>query len=184
MANCILMVTCKDQKGILANVTNFIYHHNGNIINLEQHTDTKSKLFFMRLEWALTKFRIQKSEIKYRLNSLFQDVGIQVFENKLWFSEDKLRLAIFVSKYQHCLYDLLLRNQSGELDCKIPLIVSNHSDASNVAKHFGVNFVEIPISADTKVDAEQKQLELLAKNEIDFLVLASSMQILSGKFLK
>ena len=183
MANCILMVTCKDQKGILANVTNFIYHHNGNIINLEQHTDTKSKLFFMRLEWSLTKFRIQKSEIKYRLNSLFQDVGIQVFENKLWFSEDKLRLAIFVSKYQHCLYDLLLRNQSGELDCKIPLIVSNHSDASNAAKHFGVKFVEIPISADTKVDAEQKQLELLAKNEIDFIVLARYMQILSGKFV-
>ena len=133
MANCILMVTCKDQEGILANVTNFIYHHNGNIINLEQHTDTKSKLFFMRLEWSLTKFRIQDSEIECRLNNLFQDVGIQVFESQLWFSENKLRLAVFVSKYQHCLYDLLLRNQSGELDCEIPLVVSNHSDASYVA---------------------------------------------------
>ena len=126
------MLTCKDQKGILANITNFIYQHDGNIINLEQHTDTKSKLFFMRLEWSLTRFRIQSDQIVFQLKNLFQEVGIQVIEKQLLFSQHKLRLAIFVSKYEHCLYDLLLRNQSGELSCQIPLIVSNHDHGDAV----------------------------------------------------
>ncbi len=183
MANCILMLTCKDQKGILANITNFIYQHDGNIINLEQHTDTKSKLFFMRLEWSLIRFRIQSDQIVFQLKNLFQEVGIQVIEKQLLFSQHKLRLAIFVSRYEHCLYDLLLRNQSGELSCQIPLIVSNHDQAHRVAEHFGIQFVQIPISADNKANAEKKQLQVLTENKIDFIVLARYMQILSSDFV-
>ena len=177
------MLTCKDQKGIVASITNFIYRYNGNIINLEQHTDTESQLFFMRLEWSLKGFCIQRDQILSEFANLIQQVNIEVMKQELFFSQYKLNLAIFVSKYEHCLYDLLLRNQSGELNCQIPLIISNHANACMVADHFGINFVVIPITASTKDKAEARQLQLLADYQIDFLVLARYMQILSADFV-
>ena len=182
MKTAILNITCKDRKGLVAGVTDFVYRNNGNIIELDQYTDHAAKLFFMRLQWDLRGFRIGRDELPDRLSKLAGKIGF-ARSWELFFSDVKTRMAVFVSKYSHCLYDLLLRHRSGELDCDIPLIVSNHGDLQHIADAFDIDYIHVPAAKDNKERAEREQLRLLTEYEIDFVVLARYMQVLSGTFV-
>lgn len=178
----ILKIHCPDQSGIVARVTDFINLHHGNIVEVDQHVDREDNLFFMRVVWDLSNFNLPKSEI----DSTFSKFLGEPYQMKytLNFSDEKPRMAIFVSKAAHCLYDLLARYQTGEYKVDVPVIISNHTTLEPVAKQFGIDFVHIPITAETKSEQEKKQLEVLKKYKIDFAVLARYMQVLSAEFIK
>lgn len=182
MKTATLNITCRDRKGLVAGATDFLYRNSGNIVALDQFVDEAAKLFFMRLEWDLKGFKIARGDLPDAIDKLGQPMG---YSQKwdLYFSDVKQRMAIFVSKQPHCLYDLLLRHQSGELDCEIPLIVSNHTDCEPIARSFGVEFARVPIDKTRKAKGEAMQLALLDEHGVDFIVLARYMQILSPKFL-
>lgn len=177
----IIRMHCPDQRGIVARITDFIYRNNGNIVALDQHTDRDDKRFFMRVEWELDGFSLTKDQISAAFE---HSIAIPCkMKWKIHFSEQIPKMAIFVSKMSHCLYDLLARHQGGEINVEIPLIVSNHKDLEEVVKKFGIKFVHIPINADNKVEQEKKELEVLKEHNIDFIVLARYMQILSADFV-
>jgi formyltetrahydrofolate deformylase len=180
--SAILLIHCKDQSGIVNAVTNFIFSNNGNILKLDQHVDIEAQLFFMRIEWDLDGFKINAEEI----DNLFVSQVSERF-NMQWqlsFSDDMPRMALFVSKLPHCFYDILARHESGEWRVEIPLIISNHPDMEMVAKRFGIDYYCLPITAENKQQQEAKQLELMDKYNIDFVVLARYMQILSENFIE
>ena len=175
----ILLIHCPDQPGLVRCVADFIYENGGNIVHLDQHTDGEAGVFFMRVEWQLDGFRIPREDVA----RVFQYVAEpRQMKWSLNFSDDKHRLALFVSKDQHCLYDLLARNDAGELGAEISLVVSNHELLRPVADRFGIPFHVFPITAANKAEQEAKQLALLAENQIDTVVLARYMQILSDNF--
>jgi formyltetrahydrofolate deformylase len=177
-----LLIYCEDRSGIIAAVTDFIHAHEGNIIYLDQYVDAEEKIFFMRIEWDLQTFVISPDKIE----TLFKE-GLAKKYNinyRLSFSVEKLRMAFFVSKLPHCLYDIVSRCQSGEWAIDIPLIISNHKELEPVAKSFGIDYHYIPITPENKPEQEAKQVELLKKNNVDFIVLARYMQILSESFIK
>lgn len=180
--SAILLIHCPDQKGIVLAVTEFIFGNSGNVISLDQHVDHENGAFFMRVQWQLEGFQITKDKIAARFETL---VGSKFeIEYNLYFSGQKPKMALFVSKYPHCMYDLLSRHQTGDLKVDIPLIISNHPDLESDAKRFGIDFHCLPVTKDNKAEQEAKQMELLAKYEIDFAVLARYMQILSSEFVK
>jgi formyltetrahydrofolate deformylase len=177
----ILKIHCPDQSGIVARVTDFINLHHGNIIDIDQHVDHGDNLFFMRVEWELSNFTLSKEE----LSATFEKFLGEPYQMK-WtinFSEEVPRMALFVSKAAHCLYDLLARYQTGEYKVEIPVIISNHTMLEPVAKQFGIDFVHIPITAETKAEQEKKEIEVLEKYKVDFVVLARYMQVLSEDFI-
>ncbi len=177
----ILLIHCLDKEGIIAAVTDFLFKNQGNIIDLEQHVDKDSKVFFMRVEWELNNFAIAKEKIEDYFETL---VGKQFQMNwKLHFSENIPRMAIFVSKASHCLYDILSRYQSKEWNVEIPLIISNHPNLAFIAERFGIEYHHIPITKENKAEQEVKHLELLKKHHIDLVVLARYMQIISDDFI-
>lgn len=180
MKKIIIQIHCKDQSGIIASVTNFIAKHNGNIVYIDQHVDREQDIFFMRTETEFETFSMEDFKSKFK-NEL-----ANTFEMKwgIYNAEDKPKMAIFVSKYDHCLYDILGRYRSGELHCELPLIISNHLDLKPTADYFNIPFYHIPVTKDAKEDAESKQLQLLEKYNVDFIVLARYMQIISGKFIE
>lgn len=182
MKTATLNITCRDQKGLVAGATGFLYKNSGNIVALDQFVDEAAKLFFMRLEWDLRGFKVKREKLPAEIEKMGRPKG---YSHKwdLYFSDVKQRMAIFVSKQSHCLYDLLLRHQSGELDCDIPLVVSNHTDCEPIARSFGVEFAHLPVGKVTKLRDEARQMALLDEHCIDFVVLARYMQILSPKFL-
>jgi len=180
-SSAILHIHCPDQKGIVASVTEFIYKNNGNILYLDQHVDATKKVFFMRIEWDLEKFAIPKTKIGEYFDTLIGKKYDMKF--KIYFSEQIPRMAIFVSKRPHCLYDILSRWKSGEIHVEIPLIVSNHKDLKSVADQFGIEYHHFEITPDNKGEQEQEQLELLKEKAVDFIVLARYMQIVSGDFV-
>jgi formyltetrahydrofolate deformylase len=177
----ILLIHCPDKEGIVAAVTDFLFRNHGNVIELEQHVDKDSKAFFMRVEWELANFTIEKSKIDDYFGTL---VG-KKFEMSwtLHFSDKNPRMAIFVSKASHCLYDILSRYQSKEWAVEIPLIISNHKSLEYIAERFEIPFYHVPMTQETKAEQEAKHLELLAKHEVDFIVLARYMQIISDDFI-
>ncbi len=180
--HAILLMHCKDKAGIVAHITNFLSQNEGNIIELRQHVDKEEGIFCMRLEWDLTNFRIPRSEIS---NYFAQHIA-PIYENISWnlyFTGYKHRMAIFVSRLSHCLYDLLARYKSGEFFVEIPVIISNHLEMEEACRAFEVPFYYFPITPDNKNSQENKELELLAKNDIHLIVLARYMQILSDKFI-
>ena len=177
-----LLAEWPDQAGIIAKITDFLAANNGNIIDLEQHVDTSDKRFFMRVEWQLDGFSIKQSELSEAFD---QHVGNALNMNwSLAYSDVKPRMAIFVSQHGHCLFDILSRYQSGEWDAEIPLIISNHTNFEAAAKNAGIPFYHLPITAENKQQQEQAQLKLLADNNIDTIVLARYMQILSEDFIQ
>ncbi|MBN1586457.1 MAG: formyltetrahydrofolate deformylase [Candidatus Omnitrophica bacterium] len=179
--SAILLIHCPDQKGLVAAVTQFVSGHNGNILNLEQHVDASEAAFFMRVEWDLNGFQIPRGEIGNEFERLVaQGFGMKY---ELHFSSDVPRMAVFVSRQTHCLYDILSRVQVGEWQVELPLVISNHPEMSSVAGQFGVDFHFLPVTQDNKRDQEQNQLALLKKHKIDFIVLARYMQILTGDFI-
>ncbi|WP_040282451.1 formyltetrahydrofolate deformylase [Psychroserpens damuponensis] len=179
MKKIILQIHCKDQPAIIASVTNFISEHKGNIVYIDQHVDREQNIFFMRIESEFEMFSMDN------FTSNFKTVLAETFKMKwrIYNAEDQPKMAIFVSKYDHCLYDLLGRYRSGELHCDLPFIISNHIDLKPIADNFNVPFYHIPVTQDTKIDAEKQQLELLKAHQVDFIVLARYMQIVSGKLI-
>lgn len=177
----ILRIHCPDQRGIVARVTDFIHRNNGNIVALDQHTDRDEGRFFMRVEWELQNFELERDQIQPAFEFAIATPCKMTW--KLHFSDYTPRMGLFVSKMSHCLYDILARYQSGEMKVEIPLVISNHNDLEEVVSKFGIKFVHIPITAATKQEQEQKELEILKEHKIDFIVLARYMQILSQSFV-
>lgn len=176
-----LLLHCPDKPGILAEVTDFITVNKGNIIYLDQYVDHVEDIFFMRIEWELKDFLIPQEKIEDYFETLYaQKYGMNF---RLYFSDTKPRMAIFVSKMSHCLYDLLARYTAGEWEVEIPLIISNHPDLQHVAERFGIPFYLFPITKDTKAEQERKEMELLAEHKVTFVVLARYMQVISEKMI-
>ncbi len=178
-ASAVLLISCPDRQGIVCAVTDFLMQHNGNIIDLEQHTDTEESAFFMRVEWELNGFALPRDQIGEKFDLIADRFSMKV---ELHFSDYTPRMAVFVSKYSHCLHDLLARRSAGDLHCEIPLIISNHPDLENVAAMHGIEFYCLPVTAETKADQEAAQQKLLKDYTIDVIVLARYMQILSDEF--
>jgi formyltetrahydrofolate deformylase len=176
----ILLLHCPDQKGIVAALADFIFRHEGNILSCDQYQDTEYGLFFMRLEWSLEGFTLPRERFAESLAPLTEKFRLQW---KIAYSDVRERVAIFVSRYQHCLVDLLYRHQIGELACDIPLVVSNHPDAEPTARHYGIPFLHIPVETGEKHAAERAQIAALKKAEVDLVVLARYMQVLSPEFV-
>ena len=176
MKNFIVLINCKDQPGIIAATTNFILSCDGNITYVDQHVDHQQGVFFMRLECTLNHVELQKEDFVKSFNALVAN-KFQM-DWKLYDSESALKMALFVSKYDHCLYDILGRFKSGELKVKIPFIVSNHKDLEPIADSFGIPFFHVPVSDGKQDEAQLKHLELLNKYNVDFIVLARYMQII------
>lgn len=175
-----LLISCPDQKGLVAKIANFIYSNGGNIIHADQHTDFSAGLFLTRLEWQLEGFNLPREIIGPAFNAIAQPLQAQW---QLHFSDAMPRIAIWVSKQDHCLFDLIWRQRAGEFRADIPLIVSNHEDLRAIADQFNIDYHHIPITKDTKATQEAKQLELLQHYQIDLVVLAKYMQILSSDFI-
>lgn len=176
-----LLISCPDQKGLVAKIANFIYSNGGNIIHADQHTDFAAGLFLTRIEWQLEGFNLPRDIIGPAFNAIAQPLKAQW---QLHFSDDMPRIAIWVSKQDHCLFDLIWRQRAGEFRAEIPLIMSNHPNLEAIAQQFGIAYHYLPITKDTKAEQELKQLELLQKYKIDLVVLAKYMQVLSGEFLQ
>jgi len=181
MSNAILLISCPDQKGITAAVTSFVADHNGNILHADQHIDDQTNTFFMRLEWDMTGFELQRRNISKAFEEIAEPFKMAWELNT---TDERPRAAIFVSKHLHCLYDLLLRHQAGQLACDIPLIVSNHPDARATAQQFGIEFYDMPVLKENKHDQERHQLGLLKRHTIDFVVLARYHQVLTRQFIE
>lgn len=177
MNNAILLLHCPDKPGLISELTNFITVNNGNIIYLDQYVDHTEEQFFMRMEWELDKFLIPQEKISEYFNTLYAAKHQMQFT--IFFREQKPRMALFVSKMSHCFYDIMARYIAGEWDVEIPLIVSNHEDLRPAADRFGIPYHVFPITKDNKAELEPKEMELLKQNNIDFIVLARYMQIIS-----
>jgi formyltetrahydrofolate deformylase len=179
--SAILLMHCPDQKGIVADVTEFINNNQGNIITLDEHVDRLDKIFYMRIEWELEGFLIPQDKIADFFSTL-----IAAKFNMTWniyFSDQRPRMAIFVSKLSHCLYDILSRVYAGELEVDIPLIISNHRDLEPVSKQFGISFQLIEKIPENREEKELQELELLKSHGVTFIVLARYMQVLSEHFI-
>lgn len=178
----ILLIHCPDKQGILAAVTDFINVNKGNVLYLDQHVDYEQNTFFMRIEWDLADFIIPRDKIEEYFFTLFGQKYDMNFD--LYFSDVKPRMALFVSKMSHCLFDILSRYSMGELNVEIPFIVSNHSDLEWIGEKFGIPFHVFPITKENKKEQEEKEMALMRENNIDFIVLARYMQIISEDMIK
>lgn len=176
-----ILIHCPDQAGIISAVTSFIHAKGGNIIYIDQHVDQEANVFFMRLESEFNSdtasFTEFKEDFAKELGSPYQ------MQWNVYLSDRQLKMGLFVSKYDHCLYDLLSRYNSGELNITIPFIISNHADASVIAQQFNIPFYHIPVTKETKKQAESQQLQLLKDHQIDFIVLARYMQIVTANII-
>jgi formyltetrahydrofolate deformylase len=177
----VLLMHCPDQKGIIASVTEFIHQRNGNIIYIDQYVDRSQDAFFMRMVVEDSNKTIDFKTFK---NDFVLELGV-AFQLKCDFYQEERfpKMAVFVSKYDHCLYDILSQQRSGKLNCEIPFIISNHKDLEGIAKQFEIPFFHIPVSKENKKEAEEKQLEILKQYQVDFIVLARYMQIVSSKLI-
>ena len=181
MTTAKLLLHCPDKPGILAEVTDFITVNKGNIIYLDQYVDHVENIFFMRIEWELKDFLVPQEKIEDYFRTLYGQKYEMDF--RLYFSDVKPRMAIFVSKLSHCLFDMLARYTAGEWNVEIPLIISNHPDLQHVAERFGIPFYLFPITKETKEEQERKEMELLAKHKITFIVLARYIQVISEQMI-
>jgi formyltetrahydrofolate deformylase len=174
----VLLIDCPDRKGLVATVSGLLYRHGANILHADQHQDHERGLFFMRVEWQADGFDLPAFQAE------FEPVAAELRMNwKIASLARHSRVAVFVSQHLHCLADLLQRHRSGELPCDIPIVVSNHEQAEPLARFHGIEFHHTPVSADTKVSVEAEQLRLLREHEIDLVILARYMQILSPRLV-
>jgi formyltetrahydrofolate deformylase len=184
-----LLISCRDQKGLVAAVSDFLYRNNGNIIHADQHTDTSTSLstgqeegvFLQRVEWELRDFAIERDEIAQAFRPIAERFGMTW---SLRFSDYVPRIAVFVSKLPHCMYDLLARWRLGELRAEVPLAVSNHDDQRVIAESFGVEYWQFEMTTESKTEQEARILELLEVQRIDLIVLARYMQVLGEGFVE
>ena len=180
-ATVILQMICSDRPGLVSELAGWVAANGGSIRHADHHTDAGAGLFLSRIEWSIEGFGIPRETLPTAAAALAERLGGQV---QLHFSDQLPRVAIFASKQSHCLQDLLWRVQSGELQMQIPLVIANHPDLEALCRGFGVRFICVPVSRDTKPEAEQQMLELLEENGIELAVLAKYMQVLSGEFLE
>ncbi len=179
-SSAILLISCPDRKGIVATVADFVYRHNGNILCADEHGDEESNLFLLRVEFDPADFDFDLAQFSERFAPIAREFQM---DWRLARSADRPRIAIFVSKHDHCLQDLLYRQQSGELRCEIPLIVSNHPDNQRIADFYRVPYFVIPVTKENKREAEQKQIALIREHKCSLVVLTRYMQILSEEFI-
>jgi len=187
--SAVLLIDCPDQKGLVARVSSLLYRHGANILHADQHQDHELGLFFMRVEWGLGPANDSLSSGAEKLDltafeaefaTLARELGMRW---QLTSGERRPRMALFCSQYLHCMADLLYRWRAGELECEIPLIISNHREVETLAAFYGVPFEHVPMIAEKRAEAEARQLELLSRHEIELVVLARYMQILSPGFI-
>lgn len=178
----VILMHCPDQPGIIAVITEFINTNGGNILYLDQYVDKVNGVFYMRVEWDLANFSIPKEKIGEYFETLYANRYNLTYT--LNFSNKPQRMAIFVSKMSHCLYDMLARYVAGEWEVEIPVIISNHPDLSIVADQFNIPFEHVPVNRDNKVEMEAREFEILNRSNIDFIVLARYMQVLSEDFIR
>jgi formyltetrahydrofolate deformylase len=179
--SAILLIHCPDRMGLVSIVTEFIFKNNGNVLYLDQHVDPQAQVFFMRVEWDLRNFAIPDEKIGEYFQVLIAER--LTMQWSLHFSDEMPRMALFVSRLPHCLYDILAHIESGDWRVQVPLIISNHPALEPVARRSGIPFHVIPIDIDNKAAQEQHQLALLEEHRIDFVVLARYMQIISPQFI-
>jgi len=180
MSHAILLISSPDQRGITAKVTEFIYTNNGNIVNADQHIDEQSNTFFMRIEWSLDGFNINQDKISEQFKPIAEKFQMTW---ELSYTDERARIALFVSRHLHCLQDLLYRHKAGQLNCDIPLIISNHPNAKQLAGDYGIKFQELPVTKDNKEEQEKKAIAIIQKEKIDLLILARYHQIFSAQFV-
>ena len=178
--SAILLIQCPDRKGIDATIADFIYRNGGNILHFEQHQAGEEHFYLARIEWDLNGFQLDLKEFPDKFAPIAEEFSMRW---RIALSNHRPRVAIFVSKHDHCLVDLLYRHRNGELACEIAMIVSNHPDAKRDADFYGIHYWVIPVTKENKPDAERQELELLRNNEIDLIVLARYMQVLSSNFI-
>lgn len=176
----ILLIDCPDRKGLVATVADFLYGHNANILHADQHQDAATHTFLMRVEWDLNGFDLDLQHFADHFAPIAERFAMRW---RLAHSDIRAKVALFVSRYDHCLADLLYRQHSDELQCRIACIISNHADAERLAQFYAVPFHHVPVSAATKAEAEAQQLALLHEYEVDLVVLARYMQVLSAEFV-
>ncbi len=176
----ILLLSCADQNGLVAKISNFISENNGNIVDLDEHVDSDQNMFFIRVAWRMNGFKIEKKDIHSKFQPLAEKFNAKWEIN---FTEQKPKLAIFVSKYDHALQEILWRNKFGEFNTEIVAIISNHPDLMGLSETYNIPFYHFPITKETKAKQEQSEIELLKKLDIDLIVLARYMQILSANFV-
>jgi formyltetrahydrofolate deformylase len=186
--SAVLLIDCPDQRGLVSRVSTMLYHHGANILHADQHQDHELGLFFMRVEWGLCPADGSLSaEDKFDLKAFEAEFAPLATELKMRWqltsATRRPRMALFCSQYLHCMADLLYRWRAGELECEIPLIVSNHREVETLAAFYGIPFEHVPVTATTRDKAEARQLELLRHHEIELVVLARYMQILSPAFI-
>lgn len=181
MQKITILIHCKDQKAIIASVTNYIASIEGNIVYLDQHVAADENVFFMRLECEFSTKISSIAVIKDDFQSKLADKFNMSWE--MYTQNQKPRMALFVSKYDHCLYDILGRFSAGELPVEIPLIISNHEDLKGVAHRFNIPYRYVPFSKEIKEEGEKQHLNLLKEFKIDFIVLARYMQIISPQLI-
>jgi formyltetrahydrofolate deformylase len=175
-----LLFSCPDRRGLVAKIANFIYSNGGNIIHADHHTDFNAGLFLSRIEWYIEGFNLPRELIAPAFGAIAQPLNGTY---QIHFSDASPRMAIFVSRQNHCLLDLIWRQQSRELLAEIPLIISNHPDLESIANQFGIDYHYLPITKDNKPEQQQRQLELLEEYKIDLVILAKYMQIISPEFI-
>ena len=180
MATATLLLSCPDQKGVVATMAEWVYRHDGNIVHADQHTDASESGFFQRIEFELEGFDLDRAEIVPALSPLLERFAMRC---DVRFSDERPKVAVLVSKQAHCMYDLLARWRMGELDAEIPLVISNHPDHADVAAHFDVEFAHLPVTPESRIEQESAMLALLVEHDIDLVVLARYMQVLSAGFV-
>ena len=181
VATAILQLICPDRPGLVSELSGWVAANGGNIRHADHHTDSGAGLFLSRIEWDLEGFGLPRASLPAAAQLLAERLG---GEGQLHFSDQQSRVAIFVSKQDHCLLDLLWRTRAGELPMEVPLVISNHPDLRSVAENFGARFEHVPVLAEHKAEAEGRQLALLEEEAIDVAVLAKYMQVISGGFLQ
>lgn len=175
-----LLVACQDRKGIVASLAQVLYGHGANILDSDQHSDPLAGMFFQRLRFDLSTLTTDRVSLENGIKEVGERLAMRW---RLSYGTKVRRVALWVSKLEHCLYDLLIRHRAGELACEVTMVVSNHPDAESIAKHFGVPFHHVPVTAETKAAAEERATQIMTDAGIDLVVLARYMQILSSDFV-
>jgi len=178
--SAVLLISCPDRKGLVATVSDFIFTHGGNILHTDEHTDAESAWFLMRVEFDPSTFDLPLSDVGKHFGPIAQRFDM---EWRLGQPGERKKMVVMVSKYDHCLVDLFYRHRIGELNCDIPLVISNHADNQPIADFYQIPFVVVPVTKDNKRAAEQKQIALIREHKADFIVLARYMQVLSNEFV-
>jgi formyltetrahydrofolate deformylase len=176
----VLLISCPDRKGLVAVISDFVFRHNGNILHADEHRDAQTNLFLMRVEFDPSGIDMSLDELAENFKAI---AGRFEMRWRLAKGTRRPRTCILVSQYDHCLADLLYRHKAGELDCDIPVVLSNHASTERLARFYGANFVYLPVTRETKAEAERQQIAMLREYECDLVVLARYMQILSPAFL-